>query len=87
MAFGHFLLGSHNLMVTALGSCVKWLSQAFPRQYQRQCNKFQQRIANIQQHKPPNVKRVAKVYNTYLTPYKDHCHVYIAEVQGFVVAR
>ena len=21
---GHFLLGSHNLMVTALGSCVKW---------------------------------------------------------------
>ena len=23
MAFGHFLLGSHNLMVTALGSCVK----------------------------------------------------------------
>jgi hypothetical protein len=23
-AFGHFLLGSHNLMVTALGSCVKW---------------------------------------------------------------
>ena len=26
MAFGHFLLGSHNFMVTALGSCVKWLS-------------------------------------------------------------
>jgi hypothetical protein len=24
MAFGHFLLGSHNLMVTALGLCVKW---------------------------------------------------------------
>ena len=24
MAFGHFLLGSHNLMVTALDSCVKW---------------------------------------------------------------
>ena len=24
MAFGHFLLGSHNCMVTALGSCVKW---------------------------------------------------------------
>ena len=24
MAFGQFLLGSHNLMVTALGSCVKW---------------------------------------------------------------
>ena len=23
-AFGHFLLGSHNFMVTALGSCVKW---------------------------------------------------------------
>jgi hypothetical protein len=23
-AFGHFLLGSHNVMVTALGSCVKW---------------------------------------------------------------
>ena len=23
-AFGHLLLGSHNLMVTALGSCVKW---------------------------------------------------------------
>jgi hypothetical protein len=23
-AIGHFLLGSHNLMVTALGSCVKW---------------------------------------------------------------
>ena len=24
MAFGHFLLGSHNFMVKALGSCVKW---------------------------------------------------------------
>ena len=24
MAFGHFLLGPHNIMVTALGSCVKW---------------------------------------------------------------
>jgi hypothetical protein len=24
MAFGHFLVGSHNFMVTALGSCVKW---------------------------------------------------------------
>jgi len=24
MAFGHFLLGSHDLMVMALGSCVKW---------------------------------------------------------------
>jgi hypothetical protein len=24
MAFGHILLGSHNFMVTALGSCVKW---------------------------------------------------------------
>ena len=24
MAFGHFHLGSHNFMVTALGSCVKW---------------------------------------------------------------
>ena len=24
MAFGHFLLGSHNSMVTALGSCGKW---------------------------------------------------------------
>ena len=23
-AFGHFLLGSHNPMVMALGSCVKW---------------------------------------------------------------
>ena len=23
-AFGHFLLGSHNFMVTAPGSCVKW---------------------------------------------------------------
>jgi hypothetical protein len=23
-AFGHFCLGSHNFMVTALGSCVKW---------------------------------------------------------------
>ena len=23
MAFGHFLLGSHNFMVTALGLCVK----------------------------------------------------------------
>ena len=23
-AFGHFLLGSHDFMVTALGSCVKW---------------------------------------------------------------
>ena len=22
--FGHFLLGSHKFMVTALGSCVKW---------------------------------------------------------------
>jgi hypothetical protein len=25
-AFGHFLLGSHNLRVMALGSCVKWPS-------------------------------------------------------------
>ena len=24
MAFGYFLLGSHNFMVMALGSCVKW---------------------------------------------------------------
>jgi hypothetical protein len=24
MAFGHFLLGSHNCMVMTLGSCVKW---------------------------------------------------------------
>jgi hypothetical protein len=24
MAFKHFLLGSHNFMVTAFGSCVKW---------------------------------------------------------------
>ena len=24
LAFGYFLLGSHNFMVTALGSCVKW---------------------------------------------------------------
>ena len=24
MAFGHFVLGSHNVMVTALGLCVKW---------------------------------------------------------------
>ena len=24
MAFGHFLLGSHNFVGTALGSCVKW---------------------------------------------------------------
>ena len=24
MACGHFLLGSHNFMVTALGSCVNW---------------------------------------------------------------
>jgi hypothetical protein len=24
MAFGHFLLGSYNFMVTALGSGVKW---------------------------------------------------------------
>ena len=24
MAFGRFLLGSHNVMVMALGSCVKW---------------------------------------------------------------
>jgi hypothetical protein len=24
IAFGHFLLGSHNFMVTALGSCAKW---------------------------------------------------------------
>ena len=26
MAFGHFLLGSHKFMVTALGACVKWPS-------------------------------------------------------------
>ena len=26
MAFGHFLLGSHNFMATTLGSCVKWPS-------------------------------------------------------------
>jgi hypothetical protein len=26
---GHFLLGSHNSMVTALGSCVKWPSVTF----------------------------------------------------------
>ena len=25
MAVGHFLVGSHNFMVTALGSCGKWL--------------------------------------------------------------
>ena len=24
MVFGHFLLGSHNFMITSLGSCVKW---------------------------------------------------------------
>ena len=24
MVFGHFLLGSHNFMVTTLASCVKW---------------------------------------------------------------
>ena len=24
MALGHFLLGSHNVMVMALGSCVEW---------------------------------------------------------------
>ena len=24
MTIGHFLLGSHNFMVTALGLCVKW---------------------------------------------------------------
>ena len=24
MVFGHFLLSSHNFMVTPLGSCVKW---------------------------------------------------------------
>ena len=24
-AVGHYLLGSHNFIVTALGSCVKWL--------------------------------------------------------------
>ena len=29
MAFGHFLLGSHNFMVTALGSCVKWRLHQF----------------------------------------------------------
>jgi hypothetical protein len=29
-AFGHFLLGSHNLMVTALGSCVNW-PQVWPK--------------------------------------------------------
>jgi hypothetical protein len=29
-AFGHFLLGSHNLMVTARGSCVKWPLDCFP---------------------------------------------------------
>ena len=28
--FGHFLLGSHNFIVTALGLCVKWLA-ALPR--------------------------------------------------------
>ena len=26
-AFGHFILGSHNFMVMALGSCVKWPSE------------------------------------------------------------
>ena len=26
MAFGHFLLGPHNFMVTVLGSCVNWPS-------------------------------------------------------------
>ena len=26
MTFRHFLLGSHNFMITALGSCVKWPS-------------------------------------------------------------
>jgi hypothetical protein len=26
--FGHFLLGSHNFVVTALGSCVKWPSNS-----------------------------------------------------------
>ena len=31
MAFGHFLLGSHNCMVTALGLCVKWLFENFGR--------------------------------------------------------
>ena len=30
MAFGHFLLRSHNFMVAALGSCVKWLSASDP---------------------------------------------------------
>ena len=25
MAFGHFLLGSHNLMVTSFGTCVKFV--------------------------------------------------------------
>jgi hypothetical protein len=29
MAFGHFLLGSHNFTVTALGLCVKWPLQCF----------------------------------------------------------
>ena len=29
IAFGHFLLGSHNSMVKALGSCVKWPSISF----------------------------------------------------------
>ena len=24
MAFGHFLLGAHNFMAMALGSCAKW---------------------------------------------------------------
>ena len=24
MAFGHFLVGSHNFMVMALGSCAEW---------------------------------------------------------------
>ena len=28
-AFGHFLLGSHNIMLMALGSCVKWLLEIF----------------------------------------------------------
>ena len=27
-AFGHFLVGSHIFMVTALGSCVKWPLEA-----------------------------------------------------------
>ena len=43
MAFGHFRLGSHNYMVTALGLCVKWTLLGKPTCYR---NKFPIRAAH-----------------------------------------